>query len=609
MAIQDVVTLIEGTPQLRVPGAADAYGLPRDTNITGNLAVTGTVDGIDIAVDVAANTLKVTNVPTALSIGTLAPTTLGITSDSGADDVVLPAADTTNAGLLSAAKWDEIVANTAKSTNVPTSLSTGTVGPTTYAITSDGAVDDVVLVEADTTNAGLLGSDKWDEIVANTLKISYTDAAAVSANTAKVSADEAGVTAALPVVDETVLVYKTGDATAGVVIDCTAITTATTRTITMPDANVDLSAIPTGFVFTHEADSPGTNDCYFIGTGAGAAWTAGGRDNISFGVNALAALTTGDSNICIGTDCGKLISTASFNVAIGHDALDAASTGVSQCVAIGHNALSATTGGNNNVAVGYLAGSVQVSGDDNVYIGRTAGNEHVGDDCVLIGLSVNTGTDSDDSAVIIGHTAGGGNQSVAIGFKSQGSATGDFNTTLGYQSGNNITTGTHNIIIGHDVDPASATAVHQLSLGTALVGYMSALTDVDYSSSPLELQGPSALAGAAVNLDGGDLLLTGGDAATTGIGVGGQLKFEGGAKGSTGTIGGIEIGLAATSLVGLFGATPVVQQAGTGETTGFVAGSGTSANDDSTFTGNVGSTAYRINDIVKALKNLGVLTA
>ena len=49
-----------------------------------------------------------------------------------------------------------------------TSLSTGTITATTYGITSDGGVDDVVLAEADTNNSGVLGSAKWDEIVANT---------------------------------------------------------------------------------------------------------------------------------------------------------------------------------------------------------------------------------------------------------------------------------------------------------------------------------------------------------------------------------------------------------------------------------------------------------
>ena len=74
-----------------------------------------------------------------------------------------------------------------------------------------------------------------------------------------------------------------------------------------------------------------------------------------------------------------------------------------------------------------------------------------------------------------------------------------------------------------------------------------------------------------------------------------------------GTSTGTKIGTAATQKIGFFNATPVVQQSGTGETTGFTGGSGTTARDDSTFTGNVGSTAYRINDIVKALKNLGIL--
>lgn len=51
------------------------------------------------------------------------------------------------------------------------------------------------------------------------------------------------------------------------------------------------------------------------------------------------------------------------------------------------------------------------------------------------------------------------------------------------------------------------------------------------------------------------------------------------------------------------------QQNTTGTTTGFTAGVGTGVKDDSTFTGGTGSTAYRISDIVKALKNLGFLSA
>jgi len=67
--------------------------------------------------------------------------------------------------------------------------------------------------------------------------------------------------------------------------------------------------------------------------------------------------------------------------------------------------------------------------------------------------------------------------------------------------------------------------------------------------------------------------------------------------------------LAGDRKFGLFGSSPVAQQAGAGETTGFTAGSGTGVNDDSTFTGNTGTAAYTIGDIVVALKNYGLMAA
>lgn len=71
--------------------------------------------------------------------------------------------------------------------------------------------------------------------------------------------------------------------------------------------------------------------------------------------------------------------------------------------------------------------------------------------------------------------------------------------------------------------------------------------------------------------------------------------------------GGSEMGQSATDKIGFYGNTPIVQPSSTGETTGFTAGSGTAANDDSTFTGDVGSTAYTVSDIVAHLKNLGLI--
>jgi hypothetical protein len=56
----------------------------------------------------------------------------------------------------------------------PTELSEGDRTATTYGITSDGSVNDVILLEADTDVAGLLGADKWDEIVASTTHLTST---------------------------------------------------------------------------------------------------------------------------------------------------------------------------------------------------------------------------------------------------------------------------------------------------------------------------------------------------------------------------------------------------------------------------------------------------
>jgi hypothetical protein len=77
-----------------------------------------------------------------------------------------------------------------------------------------------------------------------------------------------------------------------------------------------------------------------------------------------------------------------------------------------------------------------------------------------------------------------------------------------------------------------------------------------------------------------------------------------------GTTTGLTIGTATTQKLGFYNATPVVQQATTGTTTGFTAGGpANGVHADSTFTGGSGTKAYRISDIVLALKNLGLLAA
>ncbi len=90
-------------------------------------------------------------------------------------EITFRAATNALTGYATAAHITAIEANTAKDTNVSTALSAGTITAITYGITSDGGADDLVLPEATTTVAGLLGADKWDEIVANTAHIALTN--------------------------------------------------------------------------------------------------------------------------------------------------------------------------------------------------------------------------------------------------------------------------------------------------------------------------------------------------------------------------------------------------------------------------------------------------
>ena len=73
---------------------------------------------------------------------------------------------------------------------------------------------------------------------------------------------------------------------------------------------------------------------------------------------------------------------------------------------------------------------------------------------------------------------------------------------------------------------------------------------------------------------------------------------------------GTKIATETTQELGLWNVTPVVQPSSAGEIAGFTnVGSGTEITEADTFTGNSGSTAYTIGDIVKHLKATGVLKA
>ena len=170
--------------------------------------------------------------------------------------------------------------------------------------------------------------------------------------------------------------------------------------------------------------------------------------------------------------------------------------------------------------------------------------------------------------------------------------------------------------------PAGSTTQVQYNLAGALAGSV----NMTFSGSTLTL-GVAGTAGGALALKGstsGTATLQTAAAAgavtvtlpavTDTLAVLGANTFTGAQTLSDvdivlGTTTGTKFGTATTQKLGFYNATPVAQQATTGTTTGFTANTGTTVHNESTFTGGSGTKAYRVSDIVLALKNLGLLAA
>ena len=115
-----------------------------------------------------------------------------------------------------------------------------------------------------------------------------------------------------------------------------------------------------------------------VGVNAGNSIQSGGNYNTVVGDEAGTAITTGDNNVAVGYNAGAAVTTAVQNVLIGYSAGDALNTG-SINVAIGNNALSADTKGARSVAIGYEALQNQnFTSDTSVYntaVGGQAGQQ------------------------------------------------------------------------------------------------------------------------------------------------------------------------------------------------------------------------------------------
>lgn len=204
-----------------------------------------------------------------------------------------------------------------------------------------------------------------------------------------------------------------------------------------------------------------------LGDDASFTWEA---TNDILTIGSLRLHTFNASNIFIGNSAGNItMSTASRNVAIGSNNGGALTT-ADDCVLIGYQAGDAITTGDQNVLIGSSAGGSITTGTSNTVIGYATGGSISGSLNTVVGVSSAT------------NISGIGN--ISIGYSNMNSAdiSGNRNIVLGHGSGDTLTSGSDNVVIGGIIDLQSATASGQLTIQNAIFGSGNTATGATVSS-------------------------------------------------------------------------------------------------------------------------------
>ena len=223
------------------------------------------------------------------------------------------------------------------------------------------------------------------------------------------------------------------------------------------------------------AGASNVNTNFIGGTNAGTNLAAGAQYNTLLGQEAGNDLTTGDYNVHVGYDAGSRNTIGEKNVAIGYQSLYGSYTSYTSAnVAIGHQAMKSSAGASSAVAIGTYAGMNNTTADEFIYIGYQAGKDYTTvSGGVHIGNLSGSGATGGVQKVAIGHQSAqynNGDYTVAIGYEAGRSvtgsgSTGDHNIALGYYSGREMTTGFHNITIGANAGTSLTTGTNNVLIG------------------------------------------------------------------------------------------------------------------------------------------------
>ena len=190
-------------------------------------------------------------------------------------------------------------------------------------------------------------------------------------------------------------------------------------------------------------------------------WTAMGSGGAIDGLSdAKFGGTDFTGSMILGHQTTGTLDAAEYNTAVGIGSLDAITSG-DHNVAVGYTSLTSNTSGSNNVSLGNESLSSNTQGSRNTAVGFKA-------------MYLN---ETGERNAAFGYASGkSGSYNASFGAYGLTAVTGSNNTALGYYAGassgsnNAITSGTDNVVVGHNAGVEEADAVNRIVIGKGASG-------------------------------------------------------------------------------------------------------------------------------------------
>ena len=223
--------------------------------------------------------------------------------------------------------------------------------------------------------------------------------------------------------------------------------------------------------------------------GEGAAYNGAASNAVVIG-QAAGNSSAGNETVLIGQFAGAFGTAASKQIAIGAGQAGRSNT-ADDHMDVGYAAGYSNTSGQYNTNIGFKAGNTNTTSSSRTMLGYEAGLNNTGSNNVFLGKATGKGAGSGaqviaigqgvmetasqiDNSVLIGNymaancTSGAGS-TVAIGVNclSVSGYSGEGNTAIGHQAGNNLTSGDNNTLLGRNAGDAITTGTNNIMIGQA----------------------------------------------------------------------------------------------------------------------------------------------